>query len=208
MREILPSSLSDLQYRVAYTRSFLDFTDADAAALHAAKPVLAPLVPVIVDRVYVKLFDYTVTAQAFVPRQTGYTGESPAALSDLTLDHPQLRFRKDFLAGYLAKLVTMNYDDPKTWEYLDKVGRMHTGVEDTGFKHRAKKPGLRVEYIHCGLLLGLVEDIIATEVLKHPDLTIETKLAVTRALNKLVWLQNDLFARHYIKDEVDEPSKN
>ncbi|KAF8636125.1 hypothetical protein AX17_003769 [Amanita inopinata Kibby_2008] len=190
MREILPSSLSDLQYRVAYTRSFLDFTAADAAALHAAKPVLGPLVPIIVDRVYVKLFNYTVTAQAFVPHQTGYSGKSPTALLDLTLDHPHLRFRKDFLAGYLAKLVTMNYDDPKTWEYLDNVGRMHTGVEDMGFNHRAKKPGLRVEYIHCGLLLGFVEDIIATEVLKHPDLTMETKLAVTRALNKLIWLQN------------------
>ncbi|KAF8636127.1 hypothetical protein AX17_003771 [Amanita inopinata Kibby_2008] len=200
MREILPSSLSDLQYRVAYTRSFLDFTDADAAALHEAKPFLAPLVPSIIDRLYVKLFNYTITAQAFVP----FTGKTPTALPDLTLDHPQVKSSKDLIAGYLAKLVTMDYDDPKTWEYLDKLGRMHTGVEDTGFKHRDNKPPLRVEYIHLALTLGLVQDIITTKVLKHPDLTMETKLAVTRALNKLIWLQNDLFARHYIEDEASE----
>lgn len=154
MREITPSSLESLHSRVAYARDFVNFTAEDAAALHAAKPYLAPLVPSVVDAVYVKLFEYTITAQAFVPRQTGYTGDAPTSLKDLTLDHPQIKFRKDFLAGYIVKLVTMDYDDIKSWEYLDKVGRMHTGVEDSGFKHRAKKPGLRVEYIHCALLLG------------------------------------------------------
>lgn len=154
MRDVTPSSLESLQSRVSYTRDFLNFTADDAAALHAAKPYLAPLVPAVVDAVYVKLFEFSITMQAFVPRQTGYTGDAPVSVKDLTLDHPQIKFRKDFLSSYLVKIVTLDYDNPKAWEYLDKVGKMHTGVEDSGFKHRAKRPGLRVEYVHCALLLG------------------------------------------------------
>lgn len=156
MQTITPASLGNLQSRVAYTRAFVNFTAEDAKALHAAKPYVAPLVQTIVDTVYRKLFEFTITAQSFVPRQTGFAGDAPQSLKDLSLDHEQIKFRKDFLRGYLVKLVSMDYDDPKTWEYLDKVGFMHTGVagSETGFKHRAKKESLRVEYVHCGLLLG------------------------------------------------------
>jgi len=154
MRNITPESLDNLSSRVAYTRDFINFTEADAATLHTAKPYLAPLIPSVVDAVYTKLFDFNITAQSFIPRQTGYTGETPTSLEDLTLDHPQIIFRKDFLSGYIVKLVTMDYSDIKSWEYLDKVGRMHTGVEDSGFKHREKKPGLHVDYVHCALLFG------------------------------------------------------
>lgn len=154
MRNITPHSLEILRSRVSYARDFVSFTKEDAAALHAAKPYLAPLVPSVVDAVYTKLFEFSITAESFIPRQTGYTGEAPTSLSELTLDHPQIRFRKDFLTGYIVKLVTMDYSDFGSWEYLDKVGRVHTDVKDSGFKHRAKKPGLRVDYVHCALLLG------------------------------------------------------
>jgi hypothetical protein len=153
MRTITPESLQTLSSRVGYTRDFVNFTADDAAALHAAKPYVAPLVPVVVDAVYVKLFEYTITAKSFFPRQTGFTGEAPLTLEELTLDHPQIKFRKDFLSSYLVKVVSLNYDDPKSWEYLDKVAIMHTGTEP-GFKHRINKPALRVEYTHLGLLLG------------------------------------------------------
>ncbi|KAF5343956.1 hypothetical protein D9756_011567 [Leucocoprinus leucothites] len=203
MRNITPESLESLPSRVEYIRDFINFDEKDAAALHAAKPYLAPLVPTVVDAVYLKLFEFTITAQSFVPRNTGYSGEVPTSAEDLNLDHPQIKFRKDFLAGYVAKLVTMDYADIKTWEYLDKVGRMHTGVEDSGFKHRAKKPGLRVEYVHVGLLLGFVGDILISAVMEHAELDSSTKLAVIKAVNKILWLQNDLFARHYVKPEEE-----
>ncbi|TFK39634.1 Protoglobin-domain-containing protein [Crucibulum laeve] len=201
MRHVPEKALETLESRVEYTRAFLDFTEADAAALHAAKPLLAPLIPTVVDQVYIKLLGFSITAQSFVPRQTGYTGLAPTKVEDLNLEHPQIKFRKDFLSGYIAKLVTMDYEKPETWEYLDKVGRMHTGVEDSGFKHRKNKPGLRVEYVHCAILLGFVEDIIVSTVIGHPELDTATKVAVVKAVNKILWLQNDLFARHYIKEQ-------
>jgi hypothetical protein len=50
---------------------------------------------------------------------------------------------------------------------------------------RAKKPALRVEFIHCAILLGHVEDILIEAVLGHPDLDMATKTAVIRAVNKV-----------------------
>lgn len=194
---------NDFAARVEYLKEFVGFTADDAAALHAAKPVVAPLVPVVVDTVYEKLLSFSVTAKAFVPRQTGYQGAVPTKLSDLSADHPQIKFRKDFLARYLVKLVTMDYDKIASWEYLDKVGLMHTG--HVGFAHRyvatclrvfvqlilsglttsASKAPLRVEYLHCGLLLGYVEDILVNAVMNHPDLDNQTKTVVLRAFNKV-----------------------
>ncbi|RDB24550.1 hypothetical protein Hypma_008323 [Hypsizygus marmoreus] len=203
MEHISIASLSHLPSRVQYLRTFIGFTDEDAAALHAAAPVVAPLVPTVVDAVYTKLLSFDITAKAFVPRQTGFTGEATAKLEDLSLEHPHVKFRKDFLGQYLVKVVSMDYDKDETWEYLDKVGLMHTGV--AGFAHRKKKPALRVELVHCAILLGYVEDILANAVLNHPDLDLATKTAVLRAVNKILWIQNDLFARHYVRDaELEE----
>ena len=134
MQIISEASLEDFPSRIQYLREFIGFTDDDVAALHAAKPVVAPLVPIVVDAVYEKLLSFSVTAKAFVPRQTGYKGATPTKITDLSQEHPQIKFRKDFLAQYLVKLVTMDYDKIQSWEYLDKVGLMHTG--QAGFSHR------------------------------------------------------------------------
>lgn len=134
MEHVSPESLKDLPTRIKYLRKFIDFTKEDAAVLHSAKPVVAPLVPVVVDAVYIKLASFDVTWKSFLPRQTGFEGEAPEKLDDLNVDHPQIKFRKDFLTNYLVKLVTMDYDADSSWEYLDKVGIMHTG--EAGFAHR------------------------------------------------------------------------
>ncbi|KAF8463280.1 Protoglobin-domain-containing protein [Kalaharituber pfeilii] len=202
MQKIAPSSLSHLPSRIAYVTSFLDFKSSDVAYLHAAAPIVKPLIPAVVDAVYVKLLSYDITAKAFVPRGTGFTGamdEKHRTVIDLSADDEQIKFRKDFLKRYLARLVEMGYDNEKDWEYLDKVAVMHTG--QVGFQHRAKKPGLRVELIHMSILLGYVEDILVDTVVKHPDLDDDTKAGVLRAFNKVLWIQNDLFSRHYVVDE-------
>ena len=38
---------------------------------------------------------------------------------------------------------------------------------------------------------GYVEDIVIDAVLDHPDLDLATKRAVLKALNKILWIQND-----------------
>src|SRR5262245_44009979 len=96
----------DLGYRFGYLAEFMGFGPEDVAAIHGAAPYLAPLVPALVGAVYVQLFRYDAIKRHFLPRQSGSTGDVPADLESLTLDHEQIKFRKAHLASYLKKLVT------------------------------------------------------------------------------------------------------
>lgn len=144
IQHVSAASLNNLPTRIQYLRDFIEFTADDAAVLHAAKPVVAPLVSTVVDMVYTKLLSFDITAKAFIPRQTGYSGSQvPTSVEELTQEHPQIKFRKDFLKGYLVKLVSMDYAQIESWEYLDKVGLMHTGEAGKGaFKHRLVQDGV------------------------------------------------------------------
>ncbi|TVY29855.1 hypothetical protein LHYA1_G001764 [Lachnellula hyalina] len=202
MQHISPSSLeTDLPSRIAYLSSFLSLTPSDGEALLAAKPLIAPLIPAILDAVYSKLLSYDITAQVFVPKNTDYEGEVVGSVQELTLEHPQIALRKDFLKNYLVRLVSTPDLTPTSplWSYLNNVGIMHTGLP--GFKHREHKPELRVEYIHMGALLGYVEDIVVGAVMEMEGVDAVVKMKVMRAFNKVLWIQNDLFARHYIGAE-------
>jgi len=97
MQHVSVSSLEDLSSRIAYLSSFLELTASDGEALLASKPLVAPLVPAILDAVYTKLLSFDITAQAFVPRNTDYDGETVNSVQELTMEHPQIAMRKDFL---------------------------------------------------------------------------------------------------------------
>jgi hypothetical protein len=97
MQHISSASLEDLPSRISYLSSFLDLTASDGEALLASKPLVAPLVPAILDAVYQKLLSFDITAKAFVPRNTGYEGETVKSVQELTMEHPQIAMRKDFL---------------------------------------------------------------------------------------------------------------
>ena len=97
MQHISSSSLENLPARISYLSSFLELTASDGEALLAAKPLVAPLVPAILDAVYKKLLSFDITAQAFVPRNTGYEGQVVKSVQELTIEHPQIALRKDFL---------------------------------------------------------------------------------------------------------------
>src|SRR4030095_12697809 len=109
---------NDTLYRVGYLSEFMGFGPEDTAAIHRAASHLAPLVPVLVDAVYDKLFSYDATKRHFVPRQSGYSGPLPEGIDALSQDHEMIQFRKQHLARYLAALVTREYDD-KLIGYLD-----------------------------------------------------------------------------------------
>jgi hypothetical protein len=177
----------DLAYRFEYVAGFMGFGADDVAAIHALAPHLAPLVPVLVDAVYVKLFSYDATKRHFVPRQFGYEGAVPESLETLTLDHEQIQFRKSHLGAYLKKLVTAPYDG-KMVSYLDFVGKIHTP--------KAGSKDLNVPLVQMNALMGFVSDALVATVLGL-DLDCATKAKAVRAVCKLLWLQNDLIARHY-----------
>jgi hypothetical protein len=188
MQQILEPRLeSDLGYRFQYLAEFMGFGEADVAAIHAAAEKLAPLVPALVDAVYVKLFSYDATKRHFVPRQAGYEGPVPASLAALTPDHPMIAFRKQHLGRYLATLVTKPYD-AKMVNYLDFVGKIHTP--------KAGNKELDVPLVQMNALMGFVADALTATILGL-GLDHETEVKTVRAFQKLLWLQNDLITRLY-----------
>lgn len=178
----------DVVYRVQYLSEFMGFGPDDIQAIHAAAPHLAPLVPGIVDAVYDKLFSFDATKRHFVPRQHGYEGMAPEDLASLTLDHPQVAFRKNHLSQYLVKVVTSPYDG-KMFQYLDWVGRIHTA--------KAGNPHIHVPIVQIGALFGFVNDALTATIQSLP-LPQADRDRTVRAFTKLLWLQSDLFVKHYV----------
>jgi len=178
---------TDLMYRVGYLTEFMGFDDGDVAALHGSAPLLAPLVPGLVDAVYDKLFEYDATKRHFVPRQSGYEGAVPESIDALAQDHAMIEFRKQHLGRYLASLVTRPYDG-KMMEYLDMVGKMHTP--------KAGSKTLDVPLVQMNALMGFVADAVTATILGL-NLDRDTEVRTLRAFGKVLWIQNDLINRHY-----------
>jgi hypothetical protein len=95
-----------------------------------------------------------------------------------------------FLRSYLTKLCS----DPTHmdfWRYLDTVGKMHVGAN------------LHIEYVHIGLTLSFIQDVLTEAILSHPRMMMERKISLVKALSKVIWIQNDLFAKWYVRDGED-----
>jgi hypothetical protein len=182
-----PRLETDLAYRFAYVAEFAGFGADDIAAIHGAAPLLAPLVPGLVDAVYAKLATSSATWRHFLPRQHGYDGPIPADVAQLTMDHPQIAFRKQHLSRYLVQLVTKPYDG-KMVEYLDMVGKIHTA--------KAGSAAIVVPLVQMNALMTFVADAITATVFGL-NLPTATERATVRAFQKLLWVQNDLISKHY-----------
>ncbi|KAG8410329.1 hypothetical protein J3459_017141 [Metarhizium acridum] len=72
---------------------------------------------------------------------------------------------------------------------------MHVGL---GRKHP-----LHIEYVHLGTCLGFIQDIMTEAILSHPRLHMYRKIALVKALNKVIWIQNDFMAKWHVR-EADE----
>lgn len=185
---------SDVTYRFGYLAEFMEFDSADIETIHAAADKLGPIVPALVDAVYVKLFNYDATKRHFVPPQEGYTGELAADVESLAIEDEVIEFRKQHLARYLAALVTRPYD-AKMVQFLDTVGAMHTP--------NFGSPRINVPLVQMNALLGFVADALNATILGL-ELDRETEVRTLRAFSKLLWLQNDLVNRHYARVQATE----
>ncbi|ORY90649.1 Protoglobin-domain-containing protein [Leucosporidium creatinivorum] len=198
-RNLIQTSLLD---RVAFLRSFIGFSKEDGETLNSAAPLVVPLAKGVVDAVYDHLFKYDYTTDPFTHRNKGFDGEI-ADLKDITVDSPQIAFRKKFLTIWVSKIFTASYEEEAIWTYLDKVGLMHTG--NPAFKHRANKDPLIIDLLACNALIAWVSDLVTKTVLELPEETLPLvkKTAVVRAFNKCMWIQSDLFTRHYTRSDEE-----
>ncbi|KAJ5773497.1 hypothetical protein N7457_008393 [Penicillium paradoxum] len=185
-RKLLYTSLEE---RIKYLHDFLDFNSSDVEALVTGNKYIKQLIPAIVNLVYKKLLQYDITSRAFHTRTT--VDENEPEEDYLHEDTPKIKRRKMFLRWYLTRLC----QDPTTmdfWRYLNKVGLMHSG--------QARRTPLNIEYIHIGACMGYIQDIWIEAMMSHPHLSLRRKIALVRAVNKILWIQNDLFARFHSSD--------
>jgi hypothetical protein len=69
---------------------------------------------------------------------------------------------------------------------------MHSGQE--------RLHSLNIEYIHINACIAFIQDIFIEALMSHPQLSLRRKIALVRAVNKIIMIQNDLFARHRVRD--------
>lgn len=67
---------------------------------------------------------------------------------------------------------------------------------------------LFVDYLFLGACLGYIQDSFLEAILSHPRLDLTRKIATSKAITKVIWIQNDLMARWHMKDgdEVQDTS--
>ncbi|KIY48019.1 hypothetical protein FISHEDRAFT_24438, partial [Fistulina hepatica ATCC 64428] len=193
--DALYTSLYD---RVDYLSKFINFSEDDMDCLAELSTLLLPMIPQLVDNVYYHFFKFDVTKKVFLPRAGGgMEGRTMGSLHELTLDAPQIEIRKKTFSMYLRKLVTCDFSQLSAWEYFDNVGLMHTG--EPGLKHRKVmgRGGLRVDLMHLSITLAWTLDMLTPIILTNEEWPILHRVSILRALQKVLWIQNDLFARHY-----------
>lgn len=65
---------------------------------------------------------------------------------------------------------------------------------------RGRKHPLHIEYVHIGANLGFIQNVLTEALLSHPRLSLQRKIALVSAIGKVIWVQNDLFAKWYVRD--------
>ncbi|KAF9963070.1 hypothetical protein BGZ65_006135 [Modicella reniformis] len=186
----------DTVYRFQYVANFMDFGEEDIAAIKGAAELLKPLVPAVVNAVYAKLHQFDITWEVMAKRHEGFT-PSKSVIEDsaqLTEDAEQIKFRKDMLSRYFARLLENPYDE-RMIKYLDYVARIHTDTPN-------KKSKINVDLIHINALLGYVETVLIGGV-KSLNLDRDTEFKAVTAFGKLLWIQNDFFIKFYCRDGAE-----
>ncbi|KAG0202818.1 hypothetical protein BGX28_004767 [Mortierella sp. GBA30] len=182
---------TDPIYRFQYVAKFMNFGDEDVDAIKGVAELIKPLVPVVVDAVYTKLHQFDITWDIMAKRHEGFTPKDSKIVeqaSQLSEDADQIKFRKDMLSKYFAKLLANPYDE-RMIKYLEYVARIHTDTP-------GKKSKINVELIHINALLGYVETVLIGGI-KSLNLDRDTEYKAIAAFGKLLWIQMDFFIKFY-----------
>lgn len=65
---------------------------------------------------------------------------------------------------------------------------------------KARQNPLHVDYVFLGACLGYIQDAMTEAILSHPRLDLAQKIAIVKAVGKVIWIQNDLMARWHVED--------
>ena len=143
-----------------------------------------------------------------MPLVTDYKGEYPLDLETFDLSHPLMTKRKDHLGRYLRMLISGDIGD-NLLVYFDAVARIHNGysrsdnAKATGGKW--PKDRLHIDYCHIGALSGWLNSFVASALIDSALPRNQVEAAVA-AFTRILWLQNDFFAKYYVTMDYQEES--
>ena len=65
---------------------------------------------------------------------------------------------------------------------------------------KGRQNPLHVDYIFLGACLGYIQDSMTEAILSHPKLDLTQKIAIVKAIGKVIWIQNDLMAKWHVEE--------
>ena len=181
---------TDIRYRFDYLANFLNFTNDDIAALNRFSKIAGPFIESVVDIVYQNLIDYDVTKDHLLKSTKDFQGTATTDPNKLTIKSEQIVFRIKSMRKYLNRILRQTVWNDAFLEFLSNVGKSHTKLAGT--------QSIDVEYMHINALFGFLEQTFIQAVLNNTELDLSVKRETLFALSKVFWIQNDLFAMHYL----------
>jgi hypothetical protein len=179
---------TDLRYRFGYLAKFIDFTKDDIAAVNRLAPTVHPIIPVIVDTVYRKLFSFDITKHYFIIPNSDFDGKLLKEGDSLTLALEKMHHHNEMLGDFLKRIFLQREWDDSFLEYLSHVGKIHT--------NKAGTSSINVDYIHINALLGYLQNVLIDAILRVESIDDNAKRAGVLSLNKILWIHNELFTMH------------
>ena len=178
---------NELPSKYNFLLSFIEFGPDEIRTIHEISPKLVSLLPEIVDEIYEKMLEFNVIRKHFVVRHYGFKGEVPTNIADVTPTQEQVEFRKQRLINYFTELFLGEFD-ATTADYMNAVGKMHT--TKTG------SISIHVPLVEMNIMLGFMSGLFLKKICEI-DIEPDLQAKASRALNKLMWIQQSLISEHY-----------
>lgn len=86
------------------------------------------------------------------------------------------------------------------WHAQMGASKLADGIPRAMHVCKGRRHPLFVDYMFLGACLGYIQDAFFEAILSHPRLELTKKIAITKAIAKVIWIQNDSMARWHIKD--------
>ena len=128
---------------------------------------------------------------------TGFIGLTEA---DLKAIHGAAAHLAPLVPGLVNAVYNKLYEQDATWRHFARPQAGYTGPVPEKLEDLTPKAGsaaVNIPIVQIIDLMGFVADAI-TNTIFSLNLPRDVEIATVRAFGKLLWIQNDLFVRHYV----------
>lgn len=180
---------TDVVYRFRYVRDFVGLTSSDIEAIRESSQLLREKTPQLADSLLMKLMETDETMRFFVPTDAARNVRRSASSQKLTPDHPRVLEIRRNIIEFLDELVSGNYEDEAFARKLDEIGATHA---------RTDRADAKVPIMQINAMMGFLSDRLMAKA-RSLGLPHDREVALITALQKMIWIQMNMMARHYVR---------